>query len=74
MFSRNSTYSANFEIKKAIIEEIMFDINDNDSVVKNLMLPLLLYFSEITSSVYSIQFRVKSRHNSKIYFDNIIEQ
>ena len=59
---------------KQIIEEIIFDIKDNDNVVKNLILPLLLYFSEITSSVYNKQFNVKSRHNSKTYSDKIIDK
>ena len=49
------------------MEENIFDINDKDKEVKNLILPLLLYFSEITSSVYNKLFKVKSRHNSNAY-------
>ena len=53
---------------------MIFDIKDKDNVVKNLILPLLLYFSEITSSVYNIQLRVKSRHSSKIYLEKRIDK
>ena len=65
--SKKSAYCVNFDKKYTIIEEIILDINDKDKVVKNLILPLLLYFSDITSSVYNKPFKVKSRQSSKIY-------
>ena len=64
----------NITKRKAIIEAIIFDINDNVIEVKNLILPLLLYFSDTTWSVYNTQFNVKSKHNSKIYIDNVIDK
>ena len=69
MSSKISAYSANLPTIKAIILAKIFDIKDNDNEVKNSILPLLLYFSDTTSSVYNKQFKVKSKHNSNTYIE-----
>ena len=74
MSSKISAYSANLPTIKAIILAKIFDIKDNDNEVKNSILPLLLYFSDTTSSVYNKQFKVKSKHNSNTYIDKVIDK
>ena len=62
-------------INKLHDDAILLDLclNDKDKEVKNFILPLLLYFSDKTSSVYNKQFKVKSKHNSKAYIDKFID-
>ena len=52
----------------------IIDINDKDKEVKNLILPLLLYFCETTSSVYKMQLSVKSNNSSNKYIDKSKEK
>ena len=77
LFNISSTISkqlVNLPIIKAIIDEIILEMIDNDKEVNIVNSQLLWYFSDTISSVYKKQFIVKSNNNSNKYIEKFKEK